>query len=169
MSGRATPTNYYHFVSHWRMKGDIARVYELLTNPLGYSRWWKNSNLRVEQLEAGNAEGVNQVVRCQMDVKGWLSYTIKWQLRCAEANKPYHFASEATGDFVGRGVWSFKQNGPWVDITFDWNVSAEKLFFRYFSFLLKPFFVAKHDQIMKKWEESLREELMRRNRIKVLD
>lgn len=152
--------NEYHFITHWRIEGDIARVYEVLHDPLGYPDWWKGLYLRVTELKPGDEQRVNQIVGFEM--RGWLPYTLRWQLRCIETNKPYGFSSDSSGDFVGRGVWTFKQDGPIVDIRFGWNIRAEKPFLRYFSFLLKPLFIANHNWVMKKWEESLKAELIRR-------
>ena len=154
--------NEYHFITRWRMEGDIAEVYEILSNPLDYPDWWRGIYLRVVELESGDESGVNQVVAFEM--RGWLPYTLQWHLRCTETQKPYGFASESSGDFVGRGIWTFKQDGRWTDIVFDWKVKTEKSFLRYLSFLLKPLFIANHNWVMKKWEESLKLELTRRSK-----
>ena len=158
--------NEYHFITHWRIEGDITEVYEVLHDPLSYPDWWKGPYLRATELKSGEEQGVNQIVGFEM--RGWLPYTLRWQLRCTEAQKPHGFASESSGDFVGRGVWTFKQDGLWVDVIFDWKVRAEKPFLRYFSFLLKPLFVANHNWVMKKWKESLKAELIRRRDKSVL-
>ena len=68
----------------------------------------------------------------------------------------------ASGDFEGRGIWTFKQNDLWADITYDWKISAEKPLLRYFSFIMKPIFSANHYWAMARGEESLKLELARR-------
>jgi hypothetical protein len=73
------------------------------------------------------------------------------------------FTLVAQGDFEGRGIWTFKQDGPWVDVVYDWKISAEKPLLRYFSFLIKPLFAANHRWAMAKGEESLALELARRH------
>ena len=158
--------NEYHFVTHWRIQDDIAQVYEVLHDPLNYPDWWKGPHLQATELKPGNEEGLNRIVGFEM--RGWLPYTLRWRLRCTEVRKPYGFASESSGDFVGHGVWTFKQDGLFVDIIFDWRIRAEKPFLRYFSFLLKPIFIANHNWVMKKWEESLKLELVRRRDKSVL-
>jgi hypothetical protein len=75
---------------------------------------------------------------------------------------PDGFTIEATGDFAGRGVWTFVQEGPWVRLTYDWRVRAGKPLLRYLSFLLKPIFSANHRWAMAQGEKSLRLELARR-------
>ena len=70
---------------------------------------------------------------------------------------------EAWGDFVGRGIWTFGQDGEWVDITYDWKIRADKPLLKYLSFLMKPLFGANHQWAMRQGEESLKLELMRRH------
>jgi hypothetical protein len=93
--------------------------------------------------------------------KGWLPYTLRWQFRVTDVRDD-GFTLVAQGDFEGRGIWTFKQNGPWVDVVYDWKISAEKPLLRYFSFLIKPIFAANHRWAMAKGEESLALELARR-------
>ena len=54
------------------------------------------------------------------------------------------FTLVATGDFDGRGEWTFVQDGAFVDITYDWRLRAEKPLLRNLSVLLKPLFEANH-------------------------
>ena len=63
---------------------------------------------------------------------------------------------------MGRGIWSFKQDGPQVNITFDWRILAEKPLLRWLSFLFKPMFATNHRWAMSQGEQSLRLELLRR-------
>jgi hypothetical protein len=75
---------------------------------------------------------------------------------------PHGFTIEATGDFVGRGVWTFEQDGDWVNMTYDWRIRTNKPLLRYGAFLFKPLYEWNHRWAMKKGEESLKLELARR-------
>ncbi len=79
-----------------------------------------------------------------------------------ESRKPYGWTLEAWGDFEGRGIWTFEEDGPFVDVTYDWKIRADKPLLRYLSFLLKPIFSANHHWVMARGEERLRQELARR-------
>ena len=68
----------------------------------------------------------------------------------------------ASGDFDGRGEWTFEQDGRFVDITYGWRLRAEKPLLRSLSSLLKPLFEANHRWAMARGEESLALELARR-------
>jgi hypothetical protein len=69
----------------------------------------------------------------------------------------------ASGDFEGRGIWSYRQAGPQVAVTYDWKILVEKPILRQLSFLLKPIYEANHRWAMARGEESLKLELARRH------
>jgi hypothetical protein len=93
--------------------------------------------------------------------KGWLPYTLRWQFRVTEAQKPLGFSLEASGDFQGRGIWKFEQDDKWVNVTCDWKIHADKPLLRSPSWLFKPIFSANHRWAMAKGEESLKLEIKR--------
>jgi hypothetical protein len=70
---------------------------------------------------------------------------------------------EATGDLEGVGVWTFRQDGKFVDVTYDWRVKANKGIVSALSFIFKPIFAANHRWTMARGEESLKLELLRRH------
>lgn len=154
-------SNDYHFITHWRVPGTIQEIFEIIANGSDLVRWWPSVYLDVQQLQPGDEWGVGKVV--SLYTKGWLPYTLRWQFRVTESHPPAGFSLEAWGDFVGRGIWTFEQEGPWVNITYDWCIRANKPLLRYLSFLFKPLFAANHRWAMAKGEESLRLELARRH------
>jgi hypothetical protein len=79
-----------------------------------------------------------------------------------EVDLPNGYTLEAWGDFAGRGIWHFEQDGDWVNVAYDWKIRAEKPLLKTFSGLMKPIFAANHRWAMQKGEESLLLELARR-------
>ncbi|MBI4395438.1 MAG: polyketide cyclase [Candidatus Omnitrophica bacterium] len=146
--------NYYHFITHWRLKGNIHEVYEILNDPIHYPNWWGTNLLSVEEVQSGGQEK-----RFRMKMKGRLPYTLEWELVHTESMKPSRIISDAIGDFVGRGIWTLKQMGSEVDILFDWNIRTEKPFLRYFSWVLKPLFSANHNWVMEQARKGLIQEI----------
>ena len=67
----------------------------------------------------------------------------------------------------GAGEWTFEQDGPFVNVTFDWRVAAEKPLLRQVSAALRPVFEANHRWAMAQGEESLKLELARRRAVNV--
>ncbi|MBI3965129.1 MAG: polyketide cyclase [Chloroflexi bacterium] len=154
-------SNDYHFVTHWRVKSTVEEVSEILGKAPDLVRWWPSVYLDVRELAPGDERGIGKVV--SLYTKGWLPYTLRWQFRVIESQWPHGFTLEAFGDFVGRGVWTFEQDGEWVSLTYDWRIRADKPLLQIFSFLLKPIFGANHHWAMQKGGESLELELRRRH------
>jgi hypothetical protein len=155
--------NDYHFITTWCVKSTIEEVSEILGDARGLERWWPSVYLDVKVLEEGDERGLGRVV--SLYTKGWLPYTLRWNFRVTEV-KADGFSLVAWGDFDGRGIWTFEQDGDWVAITYDWKIKAEKPLLHYFSFVMKPIFSANHRWAMAKGEESLKLELARRDAAK---
>ena len=154
--------NEYHFITHWRVQATVEEVFDVLDDAPDLVRWWPSVYLEVKEVARGDeATAVGRVI--SLYTKGWLPYTLRWQFRVIESRYPYGFSLQAWGDFDGRGIWSFEQDGEWVDITYDWQIRADKPLLRYLSPVLKPIFAANHHWAMAKGEESLKLELARRH------
>jgi hypothetical protein len=154
-------TRDYVFVTRWRVEATIEEVSEILHDGPGLVRWWPSVYLQARQIVPGNSSGEGGVV--DLFTKGWLPYTLRWQLRVTESRRPHGFVLEASGDLVGRGEWTFTQDGAFADIVYDWQVRADKPLLRYGSFIFKPIFAANHHWAMARGEESLKLELQRRH------
>ena len=152
--------NDYQFITHWRVEGTCGEVADVLGDALALTRWWPSVYLAVEQIRPPDERGVGRRVR--LHTKGWLPYTIRWEFEVVESQYPYGFTIVANGDFDGQGVWTFRQDGAFVDIAYDWRIRAEKPLLRALSPVLKPVFEANHRWAMARGEESLRLELARR-------
>jgi len=152
--------NDYQFITHWRVGGTCSEVADILGDGSSLSRWWPAVYLEVAEIEPPRADGLGRRIRAV--TKGWLPYTLRWEFVVVESRYPYGLSIEASGDFDGRGVWTFAQDGPFVDVTYDWRIRAEKPLIRRLSFLLKPLFEANHRWAMAQGEESLKLELARR-------
>ena len=152
--------NDYHFITRGRVQSSLEEISEIIADGPDLVRWWPSVYLDVKQIQPGDERGMGRVI--SLYTKGWLPYTLRWQFRVVEDHYPHGFTLQAWGDFVGRGIWTFGQDGPWVDITYDWKIQADKPLLRYFSFLIKPVFSANHHWAMRKGEESLKLELARR-------
>jgi hypothetical protein len=157
MNARSTD---YTFLTTWRVAGTTEDVADLLSDPVGLTRWWPSVYLSSELLHPGQENGVGRMAR--LHTKGWLPYTLRWTLTVTEPITNKGFAIRATGDLDGTGRWTFEQDGPESVITYDWRVIAAKPLLRRLSWLLKPGFAANHRWAMARGQESLALELRRR-------
>lgn len=153
-------TNAYHFVDKWRVEGDVKEVADILEDAASLTRWWPSVYFEYEELEPGVEHGLGKLI--SLRAGGWLPYTLRINFRTTESNYPHGFAMEATGDLEGKGIWIFAPDGPYVNVTYDWTIAANKAIIRHLSFFLKPIFRSNHNWTMKRGEESLKLELLRR-------
>jgi hypothetical protein len=153
--------NEYKFITSWRVRATAEEVYDLIADPLDYPRWWPSVYLQTRLIEPPNESGLAR--RISLHTKGWLPYTLRWESCSIEADRPRRVAIRATGDFNGRGIWTFEQESDFVNVTFDWQLTADKPLLRYLSFLLKPVFSANHVWAMMRGKQSLELELARRH------
>lgn len=146
----------YHFVSRWRVRATVAEVHDIVSQPLEYPRWWPAVYLEARETSMPGSERR----RVEFHTRGMLPYTLIWEASVAE-RMPERIVIEATGDLEGSGIWSFAQDGDFVDVTFEWNVDINKPFVRFMTPMLRPVFEANHRWSMEQGEASLREELIR--------
>jgi hypothetical protein len=152
--------NEYHFITTWRIPARREEIADVLGDAPSLARWWPSVYLAVEVVEPGDPSGVGALV--DLYTKGFLPYTLRWQIRVTRSDPPNGFALDASGDFVGHGIWSFEQDGPDAIATYDWQIFAEKGVLKTLSVIMKPIFAANHRWAMARGEESLRLELARR-------
>jgi hypothetical protein len=150
----------FRFLSRWRVLGTAAEVAAILGDVREFARWWPSVYLDVEELEPGGDEGVGK--RLRLRTKGWLPYTLHWDLRITESRPPHGFVIEADGDLAGRGEWTFEPAGAWTLVTYEWHVRAEKPLLRALAPLFASALAANHRWAMRMGESSLELELARR-------
>jgi hypothetical protein len=153
----------YHFVDKWQVEGELKEVADVLEDAMSLPRWWPSVYFEVEELEPGGEHGIGKVIRLRAG--GWLPYTLRISFRTIESRYPNGFSMEAFGDLEGKGVWTFEQNGPHVNVTYDWTIQANKPIIRGLSFILRPIFRSNHNLTMKRGQESLKLELLRRRAV----
>jgi hypothetical protein len=150
----------YHFIDRWRVEGDVKEVADILEDALSLPRWWPSVYFEVAELEPGGEHGIGKLIGLRAG--GWLPYSLRINFRTTESRYPNGFSMDATGDLEGTGIWTFEQDGAHVNVTYDWTIRANKPLVRSLSFLLKPIFRSNHNWTMRRGEESLKLELMRR-------
>jgi hypothetical protein len=151
----------YAFLTRWRLHGTTREVSDVLSDAMQLPRWWPSVYLDVKELAPGDpTTGVGRKIA--LFTKGWLPYTLRWSFTVTESDAPNGFKLIAEGDFVGTGVWTFKQDGEFVEVVYDWRIRADKPLLRFGTPIFRPIFAANHRWAMARGEESLDLELRRR-------
>lgn len=160
MAGASKSSTDYEFLTVWRVAGTPREVMDVLGDAGTLATWWPSVYLDVSPLQAGNADGTGKAFA--LHTKGWLPYTLRWNLVVTEPVTEHGLALTAHGDLNGTGRWTFEQDGPETVITYEWRVSAAKPLLRRMSWLLRPAFAANHRWAMARGQEALALELRRR-------
>ncbi|MDJ0827101.1 MAG: SRPBCC family protein [Rhodobacter sp.] len=154
------PANSFHLIAHWRVEATIEEVAAILTDAERLPDWWGDVYLDVKITDPGDENGIGRTVAIRS--RGKLPYELNWTARLVSSKRPHGWVIAATGDLQGRGEWTLTQNGPTAEISYDWQVEAEKPILRLLSPLLKPLFAWNHRWAMAKGLDGLKAELKRR-------
>jgi len=146
----------------WRVRGRIEDVSDILSQPEEFPRWWGDVYLAVKTTEKGDANSIGQTVSVYS--KGWLPYRLHWQGKLVENHMPTSWTVDATGDLVGRGIWTLTQKGDTAEVSYDWSVRSDRLLFRVLAPMMKWVMVSNHHWAMAKGEKGLQAELIRRGK-----
>jgi len=150
----------YRFVNRWRVPGEICEIADILQQPQEFGRWWPAAWLDYTPIANGDANNIG--ARFGYRVKGWLPYSLNLVFTVTEREAPGRFVVSCTGDLVGTGVWTLRQDGRMVDVEYDWRVRPERPLIRRLSPLVKPIFRSNHFWVMRNGAYSMLYELMRR-------
>jgi hypothetical protein len=145
----------YQFVTHWKVRGPIRLVYDILKDGEHYDRWWKPAYVRTDVVG-------NRKVRAMVRAK--LPYTLDFTTELVREDPPREIEIRASGELSGRGLWKLEENSGDVAVTFYWDVRAEKPWVKFLSPLLRPLFKWNHDWVMRAGEDRLQSEIDRRVR-----
>lgn len=149
----------YHFITHWRVRGPIQLVYDILKDGEAYSQWWRPAYVSTR---AVGPKAIRSLVRAK------LPYTLDFTTEAVRENPPTELEIRATGELSGRGLWRLRQEGDWTVIEFYWDVRAEKFLVKLLSPLLKPLFRWNHDWVMRVGEEGLQREIEHRSSLRLV-
>ena len=154
------PPVAFRIPTTWRVRGRIEDIAKILSEPEEFPRWWGDVYLSVKTLKAGDANSIGQTVAVYS--KGWLPYRLNWQGTLVENRMPTSWTVQATGDLVGRGIWTLTQTGDAAEVFYDWSVSSDRVLFRVLAPLFRRLMISNHKWAMAKGEVGLRAELARR-------
>jgi hypothetical protein len=150
----------FHFLSRWRVRGSCGEVADIIDDPLALTTWWPAVYLSATEIAPPGPDGLGR--RVALLTRGWLPYTLAWDVTVVERSYPRSATVTACGDLEGSGVWTFEQDGPCVNVSFDWRIELQKPFLRRLAPVLRPLFESNHRWAMRQGEASLSLELERR-------
>jgi uncharacterized protein YndB with AHSA1/START domain len=149
----------YAFVTLWSFDAPIEAVWDEIHHPLDYPQWWRGI-LSVEQLAAGDAEGLHSRYRFAM--RSRLPYTLRFDTEMTRVERPTVMQASSSGELVGVGLWTLTRTATGTDVRYDWTVEVTKPWMRALSPVARTIFEWNHNAIMAGGFEGLRTRLTSR-------
>jgi uncharacterized protein YndB with AHSA1/START domain len=142
----------FDLVSHWRIAAPVDRVWQALSQPEQWPRWWPYVRA-VHTLRRGDASGVGSVRRIEWATR--LPYRITIEVEAVEATRHQRLRGRSRGELDGEGLWLLCGQGAHTEVTYLWRVELRKPWMRRLAPLLAPLFRWNHDGLMRAGEAGL--------------
>lgn len=147
----------YEFKTVWIFDAPIEKVWEEIENSKEWSDWWK-AVLNVEELKAGDENGVGKTVRSTW--RSALPYKLSFDSEIMRVEKMKLIEVRAFGELDGKGLWQLESQGEnKTRVQYDWIVSTEKSWMNFLAPIAKPFFKWNHTVSMRWGGEGLAKRL----------
>ena len=142
----------YHFVTDWRFRAPVRRVWEVLLDIGSYPGWWKN--FRRVAITRGDGRSIGSVIECE--VRGSLPYSLRYALEVIEAEEFRHILLRSTGDLVGTGRWAFAEDQGEAQAVYYWDVATTNPILNLVAPFAKGALARNHEQVMANGYAALR-------------
>jgi hypothetical protein len=117
--------------------------------------------MKVEALAAGDADGINSVLRYVW--QGRLPYRMVFDLRASRIDPQVAVEGAVQGNLEGVGRWRFAHAGSVSPVRYEWHVNST----RWWMNLVAPFahtlFICNHGRLMRQGAEGPRASCARRS------
>ena len=135
----------YALVTRWQLRAPIERVWDALSKPEDWPRWWRYVK-GVKEIEKGDARGVGALRRYTWSTR--LPYDLSFNMRTTAIVRPTYMEGIAQGELNGKGVWRLAESGDATSVQYEWTVTTDKPWMNLFAPLLAPVFAWNHNQVM---------------------
>lgn len=142
----------FRLTTEWRIEASRRRVCDAVSACLDWPRWWKGA-VAVEELEAGDADGVGSLRR--LTWKGRLPYRLTFDARVTRVIPLTLLEACASGDVEGIGRWRFSDEGALTVVRYDWHVRINRRWMNQLALVAWPLFRWNHDQVMGEGAEGM--------------
>ena len=142
----------YHFITSWRVEAPLQDVYDAILESIHWPDWWRGAE-RVEELEAGDANGIGCVRRYTW--KSRLSYQLSFDARTTRVSSLSALEATTTGDLEGVGRWAFAHENGITIVHHEWRVHTTKTWMNLLAPLARPLFIENHHALMQQGAEGI--------------
>jgi len=146
----------YEFVTIWRVKAPIERVWNEIYHSSEWPTWWKGVE-SVGEIRKGNEDGVGTIHRYTWKSK--LPYRLSFDMETIRIEPPLLLEGIAMGELQGRGLWQLSTEGSETIVRYDWRVETTKAWMNLIAPLARPLFEWNHNVVMSWGAQGLAERL----------
>ncbi len=142
----------YRFLTTWLIEAPREDVFQVIWDAERWPGWWRGVE-SVVKLEPGDAEGRGSLGRYVW--RSRLPYSLEFDVRTTNVERPRLMEGEAGGAVTGRGTWRLFEDAGVTAVLFEWDVRTTAPWMNALAPLLRPVFVWNHDAVMRWGAEGL--------------
>jgi uncharacterized membrane protein YagU involved in acid resistance len=142
----------YRLLTIWRIQAPLEEVYAAIHNSLRWPDWWPGVQ-KVEQLAAGDADGINSVWRYSW--QGQLPYRVVFEVCATRIEKLVAIEGTARGDLEGIGRWQFSRQDAVSIVRCEWHVRSTRWWMNLIAPVARSMFIHNHARVMAQGGEGL--------------
>jgi uncharacterized protein YndB with AHSA1/START domain len=136
----------FELVTHWQLLAPIERVWEAISHPEDWPRWWPYVRA-VTALRDGDRDGLGAVKRFAWDSR--LPYGLAFDAETVEVQRPFRLRALARGELEGEGLWQLRSDGDGgTCVDYRWRVDLHRAWMRRLAPLAAPLFSWNHRGVM---------------------
>lgn len=137
---------HYMFETEWELTAPIEHVFEVLSHPEDFQAWWP-SVTRSDLMVDGDAAGIG--AHAKYTIKSPLLYSMTFDVKTIEVEKPNKIRAVVRGDLVGTGTYYLEATGSSTHVRFNWYVSTTKPWMNVAGVLARPLLAWAHHHVMR--------------------
>jgi hypothetical protein len=137
---------HYLFETNWALTASADAVFDVLAEPGEFAGWWP-SVVESALLAEGDETGVGR--KASYVIRGPLPYTMRFEVRALEVDRPKRLHTVVRGDLVGTGTYLMEERGDVTHVRFNWYVATTKTWMNALSIVAKPVFAWAHHRVMR--------------------
>ena len=146
----------YHLLTIWHLRAPQQRVWDLLSDPAGYGRWWP-SFVRYWDLTP-HRRGIGQ--RDYRWVRGYyLPLWLRFSTEIVSLRPGEYVCYQVEGDLAGFAQVRLSQEGQTVCVMITWRVMLARRWLRWLSPVARRLLIANHDAVMRQGQRGLAKQL----------
>lgn len=142
----------YRLLTFWCIEAPLEDVYAAIHNPPRWPDWWQGVR-KVEQLAAGDADGIDSVLRYSW--QGRFPYRMVFEVRATRIDNLVAIEGTVRGDLEGVGRWHFFRQDTVSIVRYEWHVRSTRWWMNLIAPIARSMFVRNHGILMRQGAEGL--------------